>query len=240
MKVCPHCKAELDDNARFCLCCMTSLDDKEQIPPPVLKFRRWPFVLSGVLCLGIILCLILIRPTHEDSKSPSVPQITGTQSTPDNTVSPNTPLSTYVTDGVRYTFRPATREEHPTAVSLDNCYVLVRVEGVPADGIYRVPSFVGDDTNALVTAIADGAFADTDARAIDLGYNVRYVWGNAFGSTPLSDLFLHEDVLIDPAAFDACSGNLIIHCPDYLENTQGQLWSDLAIASGFQWQPEDF
>ena len=51
MKICPKCKAELDDSARFCLSCMTSLDKKEQIHPPVPK-RRWVLVLLLVLVLG--------------------------------------------------------------------------------------------------------------------------------------------------------------------------------------------
>ncbi len=40
MKLCPNCKAEMDDNARFCLCCMTSLDEKELISPSVRKKHR--------------------------------------------------------------------------------------------------------------------------------------------------------------------------------------------------------
>ena len=31
MKICPNCKAELDENARFCLRCMTSLEEKQEI-----------------------------------------------------------------------------------------------------------------------------------------------------------------------------------------------------------------
>lgn len=145
---------------------------------------------------------------------------------------------TQTVDGVCYTFRPATREDHPTAIFIDNHFVLTRVEGTPSDGIYRVPSFVGDDTSALVSVVADGAFAGVDAQAIDLGYNVRYVWGNAFGDNSLTDLYLHEDVAIDRETFSACTEKLTIRCPDYLENTKGDLWCDLATDYGFRWQPE--
>jgi len=114
--------------------------------------------------------------------------------------------------------------------------VLIRVEGTPPDGVYRVPSFVNDNTNTLVTVIADGAFSGTDARVIDLGYNVCFVWGDAFGGYPLTDLHLHEDVFIDLMAFSGCTEHFIIHCPDYLENKEGSLWSDLAADYGFRWQ----
>lgn len=229
MKQCPNCRAELDDNARFCLSCMTSLDEKEQIPPPVRKAHRWPLVLLSSLLLGAVLILLFFpkAPSPEETAEPTQPGIVEDGSTHSQTV-----------DGVKYTFRPATKEDHPTAIFIDSHFVLIRVEGTPSDGIYRVPSFLGDDTSALVSVVADGAFAGTDAQVIDLGYNVRYVWGNAFGGHSLTDLYLHEDVLIDRAAFSGCTKDLTIHCPDYLENTKGDLWCDLATDYGFRWQPE--
>ena len=57
MKLCPNCKAELDDQARFCVCCMTSLEEKEQILPPVPRVRRWPLVLLCLLLFGAVLFL---------------------------------------------------------------------------------------------------------------------------------------------------------------------------------------
>ncbi len=242
MKQCPNCRAELDDNARFCLSCMTSLDEKEQIPPPVRKARRWPLVLLSCLLLGAVLVLLFFpkTPSPESTAEPTQP---GTESTAEPTqpgIVEDGDIRSQTVDGVKYTFRPATKEDHPTAIFIDSHFVLIRVEGTPSDGIYRVPSFVGDDTAALVSVVADGAFAGTDARAIDLGYNVRYVWGNAFGGYPLSDLYLHEDVLIDQRAFSGCTEALVIHCPDYLENTKGDLWCDLAAEYGFRWQSELF
>jgi catabolite repression HPr-like protein len=93
-------------------------------------------------------------------------------------------------------------------------------------------------TGESVTVIADGAFTGTNAQRIDLGYNVRYVWGNAFGGYPLSDLYLHTDVMIEETAFSGCTQDFTIHCPDYLENTSGELWCNLATSYGFRWQQE--
>jgi len=228
MKICPNCKAQLDDSARFCLQCMTSLEEKEQIQPPVLEKRRWPLVLLCCLLLGTTLTLLALPKPDPQAEPPAQAQ-----------TSPQVPANAVscTVDGVLYTFRPAAREEHPSALTLDNYYTLIRVEGVPADGIYRVPSFVGEDTDSLVTAVADGAFAGTNARAIDLGHNVRYVWGDAFGGNSLTDLYLHEDVYIGQSTFSCCKEELTVHCPDFLENTEGLRWAELAVRYGFRWNP---
>lgn len=252
MKLCPNCKTELDDNARFCLRCMTSLDDKEQIPSPARKAHRWPLVL---LCLlGVVALVITIVIVNRDpSTTPKETNATTTENSPSvnptedqepTTENPTTeapaPEETatvsHTADGVTYTYRAATKEDLPTAIGLDNYYILIQVEGSPSDGTYYIPSFVGDDMSALVIAVGDGAFAGTNAQAIDLGYTVRYVLGNAFGGYALTDLHLHDDVYIDEAAFSGCTESLTIHCPAYLDNTQGVLWPDLATDYGFQWQ----
>ena len=55
MKKCPHCKAEIEENARFCLYCMTSLDEKQTVLPPK---RKWPLpIIAAVMLLGLILLL---------------------------------------------------------------------------------------------------------------------------------------------------------------------------------------
>lgn len=247
MKTCPNCKAALDDNARFCLQCMTSLEEKEQIPAPKKKARRWPLLVIGCLLLVALMYIAVFKGDQaSEMKAPSNTTKSSempTQSESVDSTELDPPLNdpstlTYSVDGVKYTFRPATSADDPHAITLENHFVLIGVEGFPSDGIYCVPSFVGDNTSALVTAIADGAFDGTEAQMIDLGHNVRYVSNNAFVGCKLTALYLHEDVFINRAALEGCSEELTIHGPDYLENTEGALWSELAIEYGFGWQSE--
>ncbi len=203
-------------------------------------------MLLCVLLLGIGSALVVFLINYEPQASKTPPDSGSNYATEDTEQSSatvpsveDTSLRTSTVDGVTYTFRPATEEEYPTAIALNNKYVLIRVEGSSPSGFYQVPSFVGNDTNALVTVVADGAFDGTDAQVIDLGYNVRYVWGNAFGGNSLTELHLHEDVFIDEMAFSGCTEALTIHCPDYLDNTEGTLWCELAVSLGFRWQQEN-
>jgi len=60
MKKCPFCKADIEDNARFCLYCMKTLNEKEVIPPPQKKTPWWPFVLAASLVIALLAIILLI------------------------------------------------------------------------------------------------------------------------------------------------------------------------------------
>lgn len=53
MKKCPVCGAELEENARFCLYCMTPLEEKQKITFPKSKRARWLVILAAVLVLAL-------------------------------------------------------------------------------------------------------------------------------------------------------------------------------------------
>ena len=53
-KKCPHCKADIEENARFCLYCMTSLDEKQAVKPPHHNHTtRWLALLAAFLVLAL-------------------------------------------------------------------------------------------------------------------------------------------------------------------------------------------
>ena len=59
MKKCPFCGADIEDSARFCLYCMQSLVEKEQIPPHQKKKALWLPILAAVLGLILVVALVL-------------------------------------------------------------------------------------------------------------------------------------------------------------------------------------
>lgn len=61
MKKCPYCKADIEDNARFCLYCMKPLGEKNAAQPLPKKQQWWPFAAIGVLVILVVL-LLLLKP----------------------------------------------------------------------------------------------------------------------------------------------------------------------------------
>ena len=87
MKKCPFCKAEIEENARFCLYCMKSFDEKTVINPP--KKRRWIWILPAVVLVVGIVLLSLGGQDSEDLPSattaPSPTEDTTLQTEPPET-----------------------------------------------------------------------------------------------------------------------------------------------------------
>ena len=59
MKKCPFCKAEIEENARFCLYCMTSLDEKEVYESK--KSKKKYYAVIAILLLTVIVALIFLN-----------------------------------------------------------------------------------------------------------------------------------------------------------------------------------
>ena len=77
MKKCPFCKAEIEENARFCLYCMTSLEEKQEIAIPKEKNKRWLVVLAAVLVFVIVVFsigLALRKDSPDDTSNGASPE----------------------------------------------------------------------------------------------------------------------------------------------------------------------
>lgn len=90
MKECPFCKADIEENARFCLYCMKPLVEKEVVPPAKEKRRLiWLLpVLAACLILGVLAAFLLMGDPQGD---PSVADTTapGTAITPEDPPAPD-------------------------------------------------------------------------------------------------------------------------------------------------------
>lgn len=70
MKICPKCKAEIHDDARFCLYCMTSFEEKQAIDSPKEKDRRWLYIaIAAVLVMIVILCTVFAFMNDDKSSN---------------------------------------------------------------------------------------------------------------------------------------------------------------------------
>ncbi len=70
MKKCPKCKAEIEENSRFCLYCMTSFEEK-QIIETKKKNRRWLYIIAALLAFLFLGFLVFLFSQNENSAKAS-------------------------------------------------------------------------------------------------------------------------------------------------------------------------
>ena len=54
MKKCPFCGADIEESARFCLYCMQSLTEKEQISSYQKKKPQWLLIIAAISLIQLI------------------------------------------------------------------------------------------------------------------------------------------------------------------------------------------
>ena len=60
MKKCPKCKAEIHEESRFCLYCMTSFEEKQTIETPKENNKRWLIIIAAVLVVVLVVISIFL------------------------------------------------------------------------------------------------------------------------------------------------------------------------------------
>ena len=68
MKKCPKCHAEIQENARFCLYCMTSFEEKTPIEAEKENTKRWLYIIAAVLVF-VLVGLSFFALTRKDNPS---------------------------------------------------------------------------------------------------------------------------------------------------------------------------
>lgn len=94
MKQCPFCNAKIEENARFCLYCMTSLDGKQKPKIPAQPNNWWKYILSALLLFVIVgVCFWIFPKTAPTNNIADFQTPTNTEKTVSQTASAETTVS---------------------------------------------------------------------------------------------------------------------------------------------------
>lgn len=171
---CPYCGAELQENARFCLYCMKSLQDKRQIEVPRAKKKwRWFVPIAVATAIAAALFLLLRREapaaTGSASTQPSenravsaVTEAASTQLSENRELPPITDPNTFYFNAVSWSkkleinalwepasmwFPEETRAVVPLSMQDADCQVLFLQDG---------RAILAEITNLTDDTLADG------------------------------------------------------------------------------------
>ena len=224
MKKCPFCKADIEDNARFCLYCMKPLNEKEIIPPPQKKPQRWPLVLAAVLLTALVAVVVLMPrgnrnlPTASTGEaSSSTGQTTeqvvettdnSTQNTAENitpTTKPATPTTPTTTPTTPTTEQPATTLPTETTEETAEPEETTAPEQPKAEAVYTYRTArAGDDFSAqyqnagndiVITGISkQSANGVYDIPAYIDGKKVIAIVANAFSGSNAKTVYVPTTV----------------------------------------------
>lgn len=122
MKKCPFCGADIEENAQFCLYCLNSLIEKEQILIHKKKKPQGLVLLGAFAAAAMILLLLLlarkampdpVNPSERETISTTLPS-TSTQVTTEPTTQATKPTEEPTTEPTEEVTEPTEEETEPT------------------------------------------------------------------------------------------------------------------------------
>ena len=230
MKKCPKCKAEIQEEARFCLYCMTSFEEKQTIKTPK-ENKRWLYIVAIVLVVMLVATgSIIFAPKDNpnvvsndilsDSTSGnstiSIENSTSSDGETESSVSEN---SSAIPSEVTYVYRDAKYgDDFSTSANPENAVVITGVKTISPSGEYKIPDTIDGKT---VVAIMGLAFCDEDISStvekVFVPSTIKTIWNYAFADCyNLTDIYFAGDsIYTESMAFPENSkrnGVLTIHC----------------------------
>ncbi len=249
MKLCPFCNAQIEEEARFCLYCMTSLDKKEAIADPPLRRRRWLWLvaLAATVSVGLIAWsfgYLLSQPPSAPTGPVVDPSDVETTLAAQTETTVPTALAP-VPDTASYRYREAQPGDMYSlqAPIPDGAVVITGVDTVSESGIYSIPARID---GRPVVAVMPHAFGDPSVcdtvKTVVFPASVCNVRDYAFiGCDNLTDIYLcGEAIYLATYAFPAPldeSDVLTVHCSQTCHNRFSRNYKEVAQwATGMVYQ----
>lgn len=232
MKTCPHCKASLEDEARFCLYCMTSLDKKEVIVPAARR-RKTPLWGVAVLLVAVLIGLLVWQPWSGDHTASSFDSQTGDPVYTDNTV--------------QYTYRTAERYRDYSAAAdvAEDALAITGVTKPSENGVYVIPDAIDGHPVYKIDGLAfsDEAIRDT-VKTVVFSSSIRRVDDYAFAAcNNLTDVYYcGKGIFVDAFAYpepDELNDTLTIHCAADCHDYRFRYHKDQTIYDYEEWNGGD-
>lgn len=221
MKKCPFCNAEIEENARFCLYCMTPFEEKKVYASEKKENVLLPAIITALSALLFLLVVVLIFSSFgnkgDDSSTPPYSENTTTESATAGTTESSLPTSV-ASDVYDYRDAVPTDDFNANIDITENCVVITSVKAVDSDGIYEIPETID---NKKVIAIMDYAFCKPDisdtVKQIIIPSSVKTINHCAFYKCyNLTDIYIKGEAVACPSVIlpekDKRNYPLTIHC----------------------------